>query len=878
MHCKRLVQVLRSTAILAWVALLLAPSLAFAEPFVAQIVVKLHPNAQVVGAAALSDVDRATIEQSLGVKTRSLSTTRDGAYRLQLEQTMSVDQARAAVNRVRMLNSVLYANVVDPTAETTTASTPAGTALLPVERMIVKFRDPAIQQASARNQVLGGASLARLSDLARQPVANERAMSGGAYVVSLLQALPGDQADALAQTWEADPSVEYAAPDRKRFPMATPNDTLYGKQWDLFEAAGGINMPAAWDITTGSASIVVAVVDTGFLPHPDLLGRYINGYDMVSNKIVANDGDKRDPDASDPGDWIIPSDLPGPRNVFSGCPVDSSSWHGTHVTGTIAAIANNSMGVAGINWVSQVLEVRVLGKCFGFDSDINDGIVWASGGAVPGVPTNTHPARVINLSIGGTSSCDSQLAIDTALANGAVIAVAAGNENADASTSSPGNCGGVITVAATGRSGQRASYSNFGLTVEIAAPGGDGPDGILSTLNTGTDGGNLNLPDPPNLTPAGFDYVYYYGTSMATPHVVGVASLMLSVNPALTPAQVISIIQSTARPFPTGTKRNCTTSLCGAGILDAGAAVAAAAAGAGTPTTTAVVGNPNPSNGRQSVTLTATVTGTTPTGTVSFTQNGAPIANCSNVALTGGGDAPTAACTTTINAIGVFTISAAYSGGGGSAPSSGTLQLTVNGLPTTTTVQGNPNPSASGQNVTFTATVSGTTPTGTVTFTDGTTTIAGCGAVTLTGGGSAPTALCITAALSGGLHTINVAYSGDATHSPTLGSTQQTVNGPPPPTTTKLTSSVNPSHRGQPVMFTAKVTGSNPTGTVAFTDGTTPLIGCGAVPLTGSGNSPTAACTTSTLSPSVHSIKGTYSGDGSNSTSSGQVWQTVKMM
>ena len=264
--------------------------------------------------------------------------------------------------------------------------------------------------------------------------------------------------------------------------------------------------------------------------------------------------------------------------------------------------------------------MRVLGKCGGYTSDIVDAIRWSAGLAVPGVPANANPARVLNMSLGGPAACDAngqnctcesvmQSAINDALAANAVVVVAAGNDNADASRFSPANCSGVITVAATGRAGQRASYSNYGPVVEIAAPGGDGPT-VLSTLNTGA-----TSPDP-----AGYTYGGYQGTSMATPHVSGIASLMLSINPSLTPAQVVSKIQTTARAFPTGTGRDCTTALCGAGIVDAAAAVLSA--GGRAPTTTTLATSGTPAAVGATVTFTATVLGNAPTGNVNFTEGG----------------------------------------------------------------------------------------------------------------------------------------------------------------------------------------------------------------------------------------------------------------
>jgi serine protease len=228
------------------------------------------------------------------------------------------------------------------------------------------------------------------------------------------------------------------------------------------------------------------------------------------------------------------------------------------VAGTIAAVTDNGVGVAGVAYGSKIVVVRALGKCGGYDSDISDGIVWAAGGSVPGIPANAHPARVLNLSLGGYGACGTtyQNAINSARSRGAVVVVAAGNSADDASNYSPANCAGVIAVAATDRYGALAPYSNYGTAVQMAGPGGDmsnnGADGILSTLNTGLQG------------PVADSYAYYQGTSMASPHVAGVAALMLSVNPALTPSQLAVRLRSSARPFP---QSSCTG--CGAGIVDA---------------------------------------------------------------------------------------------------------------------------------------------------------------------------------------------------------------------------------------------------------------------------------------------------------------------
>jgi serine protease len=350
------------------------------------------------------------------------------------------------------------------------------------------------------------------------------------------------------------------------YAMATPNDPDYPQQWHYFEPTGGLNLPGAWDIATGTGA-VAAVIDTGRTSHPDLDAHWLPGYDFISDAPTARDGNGRDSNPQDEGDWFNAGEC------GSATP-SASSWHGTHVAGTVAALGNNGVGVAGVAFNARVVPVRVLGKCGGFGSDIADAIVWASGGSVPGVPANANPAKVLNLSLGGSGGCPQayRRAIRSANQRGATVVVAAGNSNANASGFTPANCAGVITVAATDRDGNRAFYSNFGSTVEVAAPGGevrletDPPgtrstpqNGVLSTLNDGA------------TTPGNPIYFTYMGTSMASPHVAGVVALMLSKRPTLTPSQVLSLLQANARPLP-GT---CSGG-CGAGIVDAAATVAAA--------------------------------------------------------------------------------------------------------------------------------------------------------------------------------------------------------------------------------------------------------------------------------------------------------------
>lgn len=414
------------------------------------------------------------------------------------------------------------------------------------DRFIIKLREPSTRDIERRIQDIGRTSMGGVTYLRR--------MSGNSDVVKVPRKLQKVEAEEIARRLRAHPGVASAEPDYLMVHHVLPNDPMFAQQWHYYEPAGGINLPAAWDTSTGSSNIVVAVLDTGTRPHADLAGRLLAGYDFIKDLPTSNDGDARDANSGDPGDY--------------GCNGSNSSWHGTHVAGTIGAASNNSSGLSGINWVSKILPIRVLGVCGGYTSDIVDGLRWAAGISVPNVPLNPTPARVANLSLGGDNggcSTSFQNAVNDVTARGMAVVVSAGNSAIDAATFEPASCAGVITVAATGRNGNRASYTNTGSKVAIAAPGGSGSNGILSTLNAG-------------LTAPGADsYAYYQGTSMAAPHVAGTVSLMLSKNPALTPAQVLQILKSTARQFPTGTGLDCSATSCGAGIVDAAAAVVAAA-------------------------------------------------------------------------------------------------------------------------------------------------------------------------------------------------------------------------------------------------------------------------------------------------------------
>jgi serine protease len=383
----------------------------------------------------------------------------------------------------------------------------------------------------------------------------------------------GERVDTIPEIVEflsSLPEVEYAQPNFYYQAASTPVDPYYPQQWSYFEqgnsanqALGGIGLPTAWETTQGG-NVVVAVIDTGILKdHPEIStsANVLPGYDMISELSMSNDNDGRDANPFDSGDATKAGEC-GRTALGLRWPLHDlpASWHGTHVAGTIGVgRSNDDQGMAGIAWKVSILPVRVLGRCGAKTRDINDAIRWAAGLPVLGAPLNPHPAKVINLSLGGFSSCaaapTTQSAIDDAIAAGATIVVAAGNEHDDASKYTPASCKGVITVAASDFRGQLAErYSNFGPVVDILAPGGDVqrddnrdglPDGILSLVKGG--------------------HEYYNGTSMAAPHVAGVIALLLSVETDLTPAQVEAKLKNHARPR---TEIECPKP-CGAGLLDA---------------------------------------------------------------------------------------------------------------------------------------------------------------------------------------------------------------------------------------------------------------------------------------------------------------------
>ncbi len=430
---------------------------------------------------------------------------------------------------------------------------------------------------------------------------NLRREISSALLASTIE-LGDSSADQVLERLRADPAVEFAVPDHRRFAQAVPNDPLFAGQWYLQSTeVSAVNAVGAWDLETGRPGVVVAVLDTGVLyDHPDLgrgdaNGKLLPGFDFVTVAATANDGDSRDADPSDPGDWVNDADR---TNVaMSNCVVTGSSWHGTRVAGMIGALSNNSVGITGIAWNSYILPVRVLGKCGGVDSDILAAMRWAGGLSTPGVPTNPTPARILNMSLGSTGACEQsyRTVIDELEARKVLVVISAGNEGT--MVSSPADCPGVAAVAALRHAGSKVGFSNLGPEVTLGAPGGNcvningGP--CLYSLDTTSNIGST--------VPAGYIYTDQQnsnlGTSFSAPIVSGIAALMLSRNGNLTTAQLLARLREGAVPFPASVPGNlsltachapastsdvqlseclCTTTTCGAGMANAANSVVAA--------------------------------------------------------------------------------------------------------------------------------------------------------------------------------------------------------------------------------------------------------------------------------------------------------------
>jgi serine protease len=508
-----------------------------------------------------------------------------------------------------------------------------------VGRMIVKLRGDSLGATAQSNRAT---RMKALESTAGAEMAHERDLAGGAALLSLKAPMTLSEAKAVAARLVRDPAVEYAEPDIMMKRAATPNEPRFIEwQWNLFAptatytgtatggsksstAVGGANLELAWDLNTGSSSVVAAVIDTGIVNHTDLngaanadvyvpAGRFLAGYDFISSNVgapelpanfVANDGNGRDPDASDPGDWITAQQ----RTDYAGACDDPnapagdihSSWHGSHMAGVLAATANNSTspttgGIAGVAWNVRVLPVRALGRCGGSLSDIAEAIRWAAGQSVLGVPANPTPAQVISLSLGGGDTCSSEMqnAVNAAIVNGSVIVAAIGN-GGEIGAISPANCNGVIGVTAHTINGENADYANIGTSTAISAPGGGTPTllgaggptddaswqgyYIWSTLLFG-DTSPTSTGQGGKIGPA---YGGFTGTSAATPHVAGVAALIKSIDSAATTSFISAWLSmaSSVRPHPAGGFCNTYVQECGRGLIDAQKASQAASVGA----------------------------------------------------------------------------------------------------------------------------------------------------------------------------------------------------------------------------------------------------------------------------------------------------------
>jgi len=377
-------------------------------------------------------------------------------------------------------------------------------------------------------------------------------------------------------TYAVTLSARNARGSTSNLPGVTPLDALFKQQWAL-TSPYGINATNAWSTTMGSKNVVVAVIDSGITAHPDLDNQVIPGYDFVSDPASSNDGDGWDPNNADPGD-------------FSGS--STSSWHGTHVAGIIAA-QSNSIGIAGVAPNVKIQPIRALGSDGGNSSDLIAALRWSAGLHVNGVPDNKTPAQVVNLSMGTDSFTPCRLAGQTtgatevALADlkaaGVTVVSAAGNFNVPAAQSYPGNCFPTINVGATAYSGERASYSNYSVPdstgqmvgVDISAPGGDSK--FPGDSPAGTEGKIVSTMNDGKTSPGNPIYAGEEGTSMAAPIVSGVVALIYSLKPKISFDKVWDVLKSTVTKFPAGS--TCATqNICGAGIVNAGAAVAAAAA------------------------------------------------------------------------------------------------------------------------------------------------------------------------------------------------------------------------------------------------------------------------------------------------------------
>ena len=513
-----------------------------------------HPSARGIARAALSLGTAATLVATLGTPASFAAPAKaNSAERTKAHTTissLSSAQQKAGFNRfvITYTDSALNAGGIN-------WASPAGT-------QVATWSDSLYQGLTSE--------VKSVDDLFKIKTNYVRTTAQKATVVTLSSKLTAEQAEKYMATLSSNPSVASVEPDLLRRSNArtrtattskvaqvaqasqasnqvvAPNDTLYPQQWNL-HGTKGISAPEAWKTTQG-AGVTVAVIDSGIVKHPDLDANVLPGYDFITEPSIARDGNGRDSDPTDQGNW----------EEAGVCGADSeaseSNWHGTHVAGSIAAIMNNKRGIVGVAPSTKILPVRALGMCGGYDSDIADAMIWAAGGTVEGVPANSNPAKIINLSLGGEGTCPATYSKAIAEVNkrGAILVVAAGNDGQDTSKVAPANCGGSIVVGATDQEGKRSDFSNYGKLVDVSAPG----SGIMSTVDLGT------------TVSTGAGYTEYDGTSMAAPQVAGVIALMKSVDPSLTAERAKQILKQSSKPL------TCDVNACGSGIVNAASALA----------------------------------------------------------------------------------------------------------------------------------------------------------------------------------------------------------------------------------------------------------------------------------------------------------------
>lgn len=513
-----------------------------------------HPSARGVARTALSLGTAAALVTTLGAPASFAAPAKaNGTERAKAHTTissLSSAQQKAGFNRfvITYTDSALNAGDIN-------WASPAGT-------QVATWNDALYQGLTSE--------VKSVDDLFKIKTNYVRTTAQKATVVTLSSKLTAEQAEKYMATLSSNPSVATVEPDLLRRSNArtrtattskvaqvaqaaqasnqvvAPNDTLYPQQWNL-HGTKGLATPEAWKTTQG-AGVTVAVIDSGIVKHPDLDANVLPGYDFITEPSIARDGNGRDSDPTDQGNW----------EEAGVCDADSeaseSNWHGTHVAGSIAAIMNNKRGIVGVAPSTKILPVRALGMCGGYDSDIADAMVWAAGGTVEGVPANSNPAKIINLSLGGEGTCPATYSKAIAEVNkrGAILVVAAGNDGQDASKVAPANCGGSIVVGATDQEGKRSDFSNYGKLVDVSAPGSS----IMSTVDLGT------------TVSTGAGYTEYDGTSMAAPQVAGVIALMKSVDPSLNAERAKQILKQSSKPL------TCDVNGCGSGIVNAASALA----------------------------------------------------------------------------------------------------------------------------------------------------------------------------------------------------------------------------------------------------------------------------------------------------------------